>query len=221
MSPRYLGSALDADDDDVLEFLEGLLEGFRAAASPERKSRGPRSLSSAKKSPSSRQHQRGDWSQLDELRRPDCGRWMPDQAGPSAFLDKLGEVPSDSLQTLMRRHALRSYLEETCGTVANAFDVMAGSALRAALGATGTPQDRLRHLLTLGEFRSALTSLGYGVEASAAWWESLFRALDLDRDGAISIQDIYDTLVLDLPSLPEQQMPHIFFTSPPEERWRR
>lgn len=107
--------------------------------------------------------------------------------------------PLDSVSSLMRLHALRSFFEETCGTVANAFDLMASTALRAQGGSGGSAEDRLSYLFQEDEFRNILAGMGYGVDATAAWWKGLFLNIDADRDGKISLQDMYDTMVLDLP----------------------
>lgn len=106
----------------------------------------------------------------------------------------------DSVSSLMRLHALRSFFEETCGTVASAFDLMASTALRAkGNSGGGTAEERLAYLFSEEEFRNILTGMGYGIDATANWWKALFRNVDSDKDGAISLQDMYDTMVLDLP----------------------
>eukprot|EP00443_Scrippsiella_acuminata_P108037 CAMPEP_0115649056 /NCGR_PEP_ID=MMETSP0272-20121206/40294_1 /TAXON_ID=71861 /ORGANISM="Scrippsiella trochoidea, Strain CCMP3099" /LENGTH=455 /DNA_ID=CAMNT_0003086693 /DNA_START=57 /DNA_END=1421 /DNA_ORIENTATION=- len=215
--------ALDStEEQDVLEFLEGLLEGFRAAAGLVPK--GPA----------------GEWSDLDALapsatlspsslngslaRGPGSAlgtsqRTMSPLRSPAAGGDAAN---ADPVSTLMRRHALRAFLEETCETVANAFDVMASLTLRASLGGSGTQQDRLRHTFTEEDFRRTLSHLGYGVGASTPWWRALFVSLDVDNDGAISLQDMYDALVLYLPPMPDtKDKPEVFFSSPEEETWRR
>merc|ERR1740129_1214757 len=106
-------------------------------------------------------------------------------------------------------HALRTFLEETCGSVARAFEQMAALAIRASphsAGVSGEPEDRLKHKFTAPEFARTLSAMGYGVDAGGEWWRTLFRCVDVDEDGAVSLQDIYDALVLDLPSMPEYEM---------------
>lgn len=189
------------DESEVLELLEGLLEGFReAAGAPEPGYEAPAPPGAA-------------WSELDTL-DPLREYPRPQRA--------VSQVPVDSVSTLMRRHALRAFLEETCGTVANAFDVLAGLALRATLGGTGGAQDRLRHMFTEQELCSALAGLGYGVGAASSWWHEVFSVLDMDGDGLVSLQDMYDALVLQLPPMPdEEDKPQVFFSNPPEERWQQ
>lgn len=204
-------------DMEVLEFLEGLLEGFRMAGVGRR--------------PDSHVSHTNDWHELDQLSRlklgPVHGGSFPqakDQSAaevtpklavateaqqasaltePTAMSARSSTGSEMQVSMLMRRHALKAFLEETCGTVANSFDVMAGLALKASLGASGTPQDRLSSFLGEKEFRASLVSLGYGVGGKDAWWASLFASMDIDGDGGISIQDMYDALVLALPPMPE------------------
>merc|ERR1712059_42855 len=80
--------------------------------------------------------------------------------GDSISKASMGEM---SMSMLMRRQALRAFLEETCGTVANAFDVMAGLALRASMGGSGNPQDRIEYMFRQEELTATLKGLGYGV----------------------------------------------------------
>merc|ERR1719198_2224985 len=54
------------------------------------------------------------------------------------------------------------------------------------------------------EFQKTLSNMGYGVGAGPEWWRALFKSLDVGEDGAVSLQDMYDALVLDLPPLPGQ-----------------
>merc|ERR1719162_1644404 len=53
-----------------------------------------------------------------------------------------------------------------------------------------------------GDFQKTLSHMEYGVGAGPEWWTALFRSIDVDEDGAISLQDMYDALVLDLPPMP-------------------
>eukprot|EP00929_Paragymnodinium_shiwhaense_P096929 TRINITY_DN5867_c0_g1_i1.p1 TRINITY_DN5867_c0_g1~~TRINITY_DN5867_c0_g1_i1.p1 ORF type:complete len:367 (+),score=128.71 TRINITY_DN5867_c0_g1_i1:78-1178(+) len=119
--------------------------------------------------------------------------------------------PLDSVSSLMRLHALRSFFEETCGTVANAFDLMASTALRARGGTGGTAEERLSYLFHEDEFRNILAGMGYGVDATPAWWRALFQNIDADKDGRISLQDMYDTMVLDLPIIDADDSTNVFF----------
>eukprot|EP00933_Yihiella_yeosuensis_P010742 TRINITY_DN117570_c0_g1_i1.p1 TRINITY_DN117570_c0_g1~~TRINITY_DN117570_c0_g1_i1.p1 ORF type:complete len:358 (-),score=40.79 TRINITY_DN117570_c0_g1_i1:85-1158(-) len=224
---------------DLVEFLEGLLEGFRSAGSGQNR-----------ETSSDQSHAQvaniASWSDLDELSKVhhlarsvpqlnirNFGHSPPTSPKTASTPQGSGydmqttsirkEAPS-SLPSLMRRHALRSFLEETCGTVANSFDVMAGLALQASLGGSGTPQDRLLFMFREEEFRITLMGLGYGVGARPDWWHDLFVSLDVDGDGSVSIQDMYDALVLALPSKPSLPMGEeheVFFTSPPQDTWRR
>ncbi|OLQ14726.1 hypothetical protein AK812_SmicGene1048 [Symbiodinium microadriaticum] len=70
----------------------------------------------------------------------------------SPFQDELAEATAEvalpSVSTTLRRHALKAFLDETCGTVANSFDVMAGLALKSSIGGSGTPEDRLRFMFS-------------------------------------------------------------------------
>merc|ERR1719161_142503 len=108
----------------------------------------------------------------------------------------------DPLSTMMRRHALRAFLEETCGSVARAFEQMATLAVKHSAGGLGGPgaaDQRMKYKFLPPEFQTTLSYLGYGEGAGAEWWRMLFRSLDVDEDGAVSLQDMYDALVLDLP----------------------
>jgi len=176
--PTDSEAGADPEEHEVLEFLEGLLEGFRAAASSE-----PGAPATG-------------WSELDDL-APAGKRGATGATGVSPVSIA---VSADPVSTLMRRHALRTFLEETCGTVASAFDVLAGLALRGISGGPGTNQDRLRHEFSPSELRRCLTQLGYGAAAAEAWWEALFVSVDVDGDGRVSLQDMYDALVLYLPA---------------------
>mmetsp|Transcript_54175 Transcript_54175/g.118528 ORF Transcript_54175/g.118528 Transcript_54175/m.118528 type:complete len:448 (-) Transcript_54175:158-1501(-) len=199
------------EDREVLEFLEGLLEGFRAAVGYVPKGAA------------------GDWADLDDLppmpSAPSGGSQGPGESPHSRSLNHggrspliEGEVPDsaamDPMATSMRRQALRAFLEDSCETVANAFDALASLSLRASLGGSGTQQDRLRHQFTEDELRRSLTSLGYGAGASRVWWRSLFRSLDVDGDNLVSLQDMYDALVLYLPPVMEPEKTQVFFQTP-------
>jgi len=217
MQIRAPQAASEPEDSEVLEFLEGLLEGFRAATG----------LNAAPAE---------DWGILDQLEplNPGGPRNLANvlasgRQGNSA-LQPFGEADAqDPLSQQMRRHALRAFLEEMCDTVANAFDVLAGLALRSALGGPGTQQDRLRHMLTEHELRATLSQLGYGSGAAGPWWHALFLSLDVDQNGAISLQDMYDALVLHLQPDPpgpdaDRQRREVFFAPPApreEATWRR
>merc|ERR1711879_159266 len=83
----------------------------------------------------------------------------------------------------MRMHALRSFFEDTCDSVANAFDLMARAALH-PMG--GTPGERINHRFSQEAFQENLEGMGYGIGASREWWHALFTSIDRDRDGAIS-----------------------------------
>jgi len=175
---------------------------------------------------------RGAWSDLDDLERtlpqfniasdmpshspsnfrpPDRGS-SPSQMGrPKGRGDAFA---SDPLSTMMRRHALRSFLEETCGSVAKAFDQMAAVAMRnnsGSQGGVGQPDQRMKYKFGGDEFQRTLAWMGYGVGAGKDWWVALFRSLDVDEDGFVTLQDMYDALVLDLP--PVQAGPNVFFSA--------
>lgn len=220
-------------DAEVVEFLEGLLEGFRIAgigARPEEQTESGQAAS---------------WTEIDELFLPALepedtvvlplshSPWAEahDAGYPGAVPKAALRVPeqtdrvqeTSSMSTTMRRHALKSFLEETCGTVANAFDVMAGLAIKASLGGSGSPQDRFRFHFEEDAFQKTLMGLGYGVGGQKAWWHSLFLCMDVDGDGAVSLQDMYDALVLSLPfeyGLPEDK-PAVFFTEQSQDTWRQ
>jgi hypothetical protein len=125
---------------------------------------------------------------------------------------------------MMRRHALRAFLEEMCGSVAKAFEQMATLAVKNSLGSQGgigLPDQRMKYKFSPLEFQKTLSNMGYGVGAGSDWWRALFRSLDVDEDGAVSLQDMYDALVLDLPALPGGQNAgtgSVFFQSGGAER---
>jgi len=120
---------------------------------------------------------------------------------------------------LMRRHALKAFIEKTCGSVASGFDSLAGRALRSTLGGSGAPQDRLRYMFTQEELSKVLGELGYGIGATSRWWHELFSSLDVDGDGLLSLQDTYDALVLQLPPLPDSKPLDVFFDVPSQKTW--
>lgn len=236
------------DDYEIMEFLEGLLEGFKSVHAAAK-------VSMHEKGPVPGEDVVDDWSQLDRLGKlPHSSRTVPleerscgqvpimlvgQRGGPAAMMPprtaSAGSTPlrsnedavdtsshADMFSTRMRLHALKAFLEETCGTVANSFDVMAGLALRASFGGSGNPNDRIRHMFTEEELCGTLSDLGYGVGAAPAWWHALFCSLDIDGDGAIALQDMYDALVLNLPTISDAiDQPEVFFTNPSEETWRR
>lgn len=200
-------------DAELEEFLEGLLDGLR------------NNLSSANVQPS----QQGKWSDLDELMEAQVQAPGPHKGASPAYPPSSPSSPShavsntsaDPMSTLMRRHALRAFLEETCGTVANAFDLIAGNALRASLGGSGNPEDRLHYVLNLHEFCHGLRVLGYGVNASPSWWQTLFCNIDFDQDGAVSLQDMYDSLVLNASTDSSNEEQSVFFSEPIVRKWQR
>jgi len=235
-------SPTDADY-EIREFLEGLLEGFRAAAAANAAQGG-----SGPKQPKwfEREGNRGgQWSDLNELEKSmpqfavsveayrenaKSPRTPRSNASPAGYPggmggatprgrggDDGGGFASDPLSTMMRRHALRSFLEETCGSVAKAFEQMAALAVKKSLGSqggTGLPDQRMKYKFSPMEFQKTLSQMGYGVGAGYGWWNALFRSLDCDEDGAVSLQDMYDALVLDLPPLPGQAAPgSVFFST--------
>ncbi|CAJ1437339.1 unnamed protein product [Effrenium voratum] len=204
-----------AQEQIIEEFLEGLLEGFRMAGVGHRADLD----FAADFAP----EPKGSWQDLDEVPKVDFSLDTPRKlqsmlSRPEPAGSPPGASPP-SLSTSMRRHALRAFLDETCGTVANSFDIMAGLALKASLGGSGTVEDRLRHSFREEDFRLALMGLGYGLGGKDAWWSALFEAMDVDGDGTVSLQDMYDALVLALP--PEAAAPNVFFTEPHSEVWCR
>ncbi|CAK0867303.1 unnamed protein product, partial [Prorocentrum cordatum] len=193
-APRKVSSAAsslaaDVTDSEIEEFLEGLLEGFRAAPP---QGRGV-ATSGASPVPPAKE------------RPPQAG--LP-AGGGGRGAPARGATAPDPLLSVLRRHALRAFLEEPFGTVAAAWDAMAGLALDAASeggpapadGAPELPRDTLRHRFTEEELTGILIGFGYGVGAGPSWWHALFCSLDVDQDGAVSLQDMYSALVLDLPS---------------------
>merc|ERR1712172_285956 len=96
---------------------------------------------------------------------------------------------------------------------------MAALAVKNSLGAqggTGLPDQRMKHKFSPSEFQKTLTAMGYGMGAGADWWKALFKSTDVDEDGAVTLQDMYDALVLDLPPLQEQAgAPSVFYSSSP------
>mmetsp|Transcript_54955 Transcript_54955/g.128516 ORF Transcript_54955/g.128516 Transcript_54955/m.128516 type:complete len:304 (+) Transcript_54955:104-1015(+) len=100
---------------------------------------------------------------------------------------------SNSVPNVMRRQALREFLEEQFGTVARAFDQMTLT----SVGNRGGKEDRMRHAFAAEEFRQTLSTLGYGAHSSASWWNQLFISIDVDGDGYVSLEDMYHALVLD------------------------
>jgi len=247
----------DISNDEVFEFLEGLVAGFRDAWATQNANR-EADQASGSGTPSKVPRRGGDqglgpWVELDALgkapppaeqkSRTQASRGYPaqspasyptqspatprDLATPStprggAFeetqrpleVGTSGPSPSRSAASrtdggnrnilaalsgtsnVMRLHAIRSFFEETCGTVANAFDLMASAALNSRGG--GTAEDRLNYLFDEEEFATVLTGMGYGIDATPEWWKALFTNIDADKDGTISLQDMYDSLVLDL-----------------------
>lgn len=123
---------------------------------------------------------------------------------PSPAANAGGGFASDPLSTMMRRHALRAFLEEQSGSVAKAFEQMAALAVKNSMGSQGgigLPDQRMKYKFSPMEFQKTLSNMGYGMGAGADWWRALFKSLDCDEDGAVSLQDMYDALVLDLPPL--------------------
>eukprot|EP00435_Cladocopium_sp_Y103_P068236 s89_g31.t1 len=124
-----------AQDEIIEEFLEGLLDGFRMAGVGHR-AEAPVPLQDP-----------GNWLDLDAV--PKAGASFESKKKLQNLLSRKSPSPSrgppddDALSVSLRRHALRAFLEETCGTVANAFDIMAGLALKASMGGSGTCDDRL------------------------------------------------------------------------------
>eukprot|EP00928_Gymnodinium_smaydae_P038307 TRINITY_DN26452_c0_g1_i1.p1 TRINITY_DN26452_c0_g1~~TRINITY_DN26452_c0_g1_i1.p1 ORF type:complete len:474 (-),score=79.36 TRINITY_DN26452_c0_g1_i1:182-1603(-) len=98
---------------------------------------------------------------------------------------------SDPFSAMMRRDALRSFFEESYGTVARGFDAMTK-----LVGAKSQLPERLSYAFNEADFKNTLTDLGYGLDATPAWWQELFEAVDVDRDGLVSLQDLCDSLVL-------------------------
>jgi len=219
------GRAPENDADvEIMEFLEGLLEGFRAAAAANaaQGNTGPRQP----KWFEAEGNRGGDWADLNELEKslPQFSSGVdayadrvqksrsaspvlasPSRTGGRAGDGRGGGFASDPLSTMMRRHALRSFLEEMCGSVAKAFEQMATLAVRNSLGSQGgcgLPEQRMKYKFGPGDFQKTLSHMEYGVGAGAEWWNALFKSIDVDEDGAISLQDMYDALVLDLPPLP-------------------
>jgi hypothetical protein len=112
---------------------------------------------------------------------------------------------SDPISKMMRRHALRSFLEETCGSVAKAFEKMSMLAMAMSLGSQGgpgLPEQRMKYKFSPLEFQNTLSQMGYGEGAGTDWWRALFQSTDVDDDGAVSLQDMYDALVLETPHDP-------------------
>lgn len=87
-----------------------------------------------------------------------------------------------------QRRALRSFLEQRCGSVARAYHEMTSDA---SLPRAGTAGRQLA--MAPGHFCRALTALGY----CAGPRDALFRSVDVDGDGFVSLQDMVDALVLD------------------------
>jgi len=228
-------------DVEIMEFLEGLLEGFRAAAAANaaQGNNGPRQPKWFEQEG----NRGGEWGDLNELEktlpmfssgvdayadsrgqglRPPVARppaqGTPGRQGSSGG----GAIAKDPLSTMMRRHALRSFLEEMCGSVAKAFEQMATMAVKNSLGSQGgigLPEQRMKYKFGPGDFRKTLTHMQYGEGAGPDWWNALFVSIDVDEDGAISLQDMYDALVLDLPPLPAGQSnaASVFFQGNVEE----
>lgn len=122
------------------------------------------------------------------------------RTAPGATLpDSPDELQARSASAVPDFRELRDFLERRHGSVARAFDAMVGEAFRASLGCSGAPgttQMRMRHVLTLPELRHALGAWGWGQGADQDWWLPLFRRLDVDGDGFVSLQDIFDALLL-------------------------
>jgi len=205
-------------DVEIMEFLEGLLEGFRAAAAANaaQGNTGPRQP----KWFESEGNTGGDWSDLNELEKtlPVFSKTELEKAkGQSRSVSPISTsarpaaggkggstFKQDPLSTLMRRHALRAFLEEMCGSVAKAFEQMATLAVKNSLGSQGgigLPEQRMKYKFGPQEFQQTLSQLEYGVGAGPDWWHALFLSIDVDQDGAVSLQDMYDALVLDLPPM--------------------
>jgi len=225
--PKKQGGASEADV-EIMEFLEGLLEGFRAAAAANaaQGNNGPRQPKWFEQGG----NRSGDWTDLNELEKslPAFSSGVDAYASgvgqtrgknsrsasptPGATIrpgdlskQGVGSFTSDPLSTMMRRHALRSFLEEMCGSVAKAFEQMATLAVKNSLGSqggVGLPEQRMKYKFGPGDFQKTLSSMEYGMGAGQDWWNALFKSIDVDEDGAISLQDMYDALVLDLPPLP-------------------
>jgi len=228
-------------DWEIREFLEGLLEGFRAAAAANaaQGNTGPRQPKWFE-TDGDQGGKAANWSDLNELEKtlpkfsssvqayredaqapapslsPGGGGYGGGGASPSrgygggggrTATPKAAGFATDPLSTMMRRHALRAFLEEMCGSVAKAFEQMASLAVKNSLGGQGgigLPDQRMKYKFSPAEFQKTLSHLGYGVGAGTEWWRALFRSIDVDEDGAVSLQDMYDALVLDLPPAPGQ-----------------
>jgi len=205
-------------DVEIMEFLEGLLEGFRAAAAANaaQGNTGPRQP----KWFEAEGNRGGDWSDLNELEKtlPVFSKTELEKANgqsrsvspistsarPAAGGKGGSTFKQDPLSTLMRRHALRAFLEEMCGSVAKAFEQMATLAVKNSLGSQGgigLPEQRMKYKFGPQEFQQSLSQMEYGVGAGSDWWHALFQSIDVDQDGAVSLQDMYDALVLDLPPM--------------------
>lgn len=228
-----------ANDVEIREFLEGLLEGFRAAAAANA-AQGETGQRRPNWFDTNGQGHKGTWRDLDDLEKtlpefksgvdnyyweaqekltpstspaPSASRAAPERGAASTPRGKANsktDFSSDPLSTMMRRHALRSFLEETNGSVARAFEQMASVAMAKSVttsGGPGQPEQRMKYKFAPQEFQKALSGLGYGVGAGADWWRALFKSCDVDEDGLVSLQDMYDALVLDLPPI-DQAQPH-------------
>lgn len=205
-------------DVEIMEFLEGLLEGFRAAAAANaaQGKTGPRQP----KWFEAEGNRGGDWSDLNELEKSlpvfsktelETARAQTRSVSPISTTPRRaaggkggGTFKSDPMSTMMRRHALRSFLEEMCGSVAKAFEQMATLAVKnncGAQGGIGLPEQRMKYKFGPQEFQQTLSLMEYGMGAGPDWWHALFQSIDVDQDGAVSLQDMYDALVLDLPPM--------------------
>eukprot|EP00435_Cladocopium_sp_Y103_P065786 s89_g27.t1 len=79
---------------------------------------------------------------------------------------------------------------------------------------------RVMEIYLQEDFHLSLTHLGYGLGAKEPWWSALFVAMDVDGDGVVSLQDMYDALVLALPN--DKEAPQVFFTEPHQKNtWLR
>jgi len=262
-----------ASEFEVVELLEGLLEGFRAAGAVQPLATGPQQAVQAvtepvtwrppmpavtgrpepvmretmtlagPQQPTQAVNEPRPWRSFTETVVTPAGPqqaaqisgplpWRPGTStrepvtpgGPQEPAQTVAEpLPwkhAQPVSEVMRRHALKAFMEKTCGSVANGFDVLAGRALRSTLGGSGTPQDRLRYTFTQDELSKVLGDLGYGIGATSRWWHELFSSLDVDCDGFVSLQDTYDALVLQLPTMPDSEPLDVFFDDMSSQKFR-
>jgi len=100
------------------------------------------------------------------------------------------------LQMKKQRGDLREYLEKRFGSVARGFDAL----VRAVLPGMQDQNGRMTYKMNREEFHDALRRVGYEPahrnNKDNGWLDGLVKAIDVDGDDLISIQDAVGALLI-------------------------